>query len=68
MGAETKIHLSFTTQQLDYIANALGARPWIEVQALLTDIAQQVQQHNSERSAPVVKANGAAHDLPTITQ
>ena len=47
-----RIPLSFTPQQLDYIAGALGARPWVEVQALLTDMRQQVEMHNAEAAQP----------------
>ncbi len=59
-----RIPLLFTPQQLDYIANALGARPWVEVQSLITDIGEQVKQHNAERNAPVIGTAGAP--LPTI--
>jgi hypothetical protein len=49
---DARIHLTFTPQQLDYIANVLAARPYSEVQALLADIGRQVAQQNADNDAP----------------
>lgn len=51
MQPESLIPLRFSAQQLDYIANALGRCPYIEVQPLLADIGRQVQMHNEALQA-----------------
>lgn len=58
------IQLWFSPQQLDYIANVLGSRPWTEVQALLADIGRQVQQQNSTRGQPIDPTNVAKTSDP----
>jgi hypothetical protein len=61
--ADGRIHLSFTAQQLDYIANALGARPWGEVHALIADIGRQVAMHSQ---VPAQASNGAAEAAAVV--
>lgn len=36
------LHLMFSARTLDAICNAVAARPWIEANPILTDIAAQV--------------------------
>jgi hypothetical protein len=49
---EKLLHLAFTAQRLDYIAQVLGQRPYAEVAAVLADIQQQLTQQQRE-SEPV---------------
>jgi hypothetical protein len=44
--------LHFTAQEVDQIANVLAQRPWIEVQALLANIKQQVDQARQAAAQP----------------
>jgi hypothetical protein len=63
------ITLTFSPQQLDYVANVLAARPYSEVQALLADIGRQVAQQNSTRGQPIDPANIAkAGDSQPLVQ
>lgn len=43
-----ELHLVFDAKTLDYIANVLGQRPYIEVQPVLANIALQVAQQQSD--------------------
>lgn len=57
MQEQQTIHLTFTPQRLDYIANVLGQRPWAEVAPILADIQQQIAQ---QQQSPVL-GNGRDH-------
>lgn len=52
------ITLSFTAQQLDYIATVLGQRPWVEANPLLLEIQRQVQAQQVPQH-PVIAPRGA---------
>lgn len=42
------LHLSFTEQRLDYIAQVLAQRPYAEVAPLMAEIARQIAQQQGE--------------------
>lgn len=55
--------IRLTPQELDYVANTLAARPWSEVNALLTNIKQQIdlqQKQAADAHTGVQQING--HD------
>lgn len=62
------ITLTFDSKTLDYIANVLGQRPYLEAAPVLNSIAQQVQ--NQRLPQPITaSANGGAGDpLPPLPQ
>lgn len=59
MANEPELHLTFTAQRLDYIANVLAQRPWSEVNAILQDIQQQIAR---QQAAPVAAVKPNGHD------
>lgn len=61
------ITLTFDSKTLDYIANVLGQRPYVEAAPVLNSIAQQVQAQQRPQGI-TASANGAGDPLPTLTQ
>ena len=55
-----KLVLSLEPKELDYIAQALAARPWAEVNALLANIQQQIvsQQQEIQHADAPQRPNG----------
>lgn len=45
--------IRFDAKTLDYIGNVLQARPWGEVNAILSDLRQQIAQQQQAQAAPV---------------
>lgn len=52
------IHLSFTSQQMDYVANVLAQRPYGEVAQLIQEIQRQI----AEQQYPLVPPKANGHD------
>lgn len=62
MDNNSKLTLQLTPQQLDYLGNVLGQRPYVEVVALLTEIQQQLQQQ--QQRPPVQPLTGDMQHAP----
>lgn len=57
MNDSQSLHLTFNAKTLDAICNAVAARPWIEANPILTDIASQVaaqKQKAPEGALPAI--------------
>lgn len=57
------ITISFTPQQLDAVANALGQAPYIVAAPILGEISKQVAAHNQQQ-AGAGQAPNASDPLP----
>ena len=52
------IHWTLTEQQADIVLNALGQRPFIEVQGLIGVLMQQAQQQQKQAQDPLTGYGG----------
>ena len=49
---QDQIPITFTAQQLDIVANALGQRPYIEAAPVIEAISKQVAAYNANGGRP----------------
>lgn len=46
-------NIRLTAQEMDYIANVLTQRPWVEVNVLLANLKQQIEQAQKEAAEDI---------------
>lgn len=60
------INLRLEPNEMDYIANLLARQPWMEVNALLVNLKQQVEANNANRNATPGDGSSESPKLASI--